>query len=278
MSSRSCTRCGATASGNFCSSCGVSLAALACPACGHVPAPGARFCTTCGAGLFGEPGAPARAPSRASDGSTEVAAPARDSSLAWWIAGGSLVALIVSAAWPVIHPESANPSVPAAPQQATQGIAAGPAGGVGTPPDLSTMTPREAADRLFDRVMMAVSTSDEGTVERFLPMALAAYDMARPLDADGVYHLAVLQRAAADFTGSLATARDGLTTNADHLLLLAAAGEAAEALGDRAATREHWQRFLDVFDKERSMGLEEYGAHLGVLETSRTHALEVVGG
>jgi len=77
---------------------------------------------------------------------------------------------------------------------------------------------------------------------------------------------------------SLATAEEGLKTNRDHLLLLAAAGEAAEALGVETTARERWQRFLDVFDKQRSMGLEEYGAHLGVLETSRNHARQVVGG
>ena len=60
--------------------------------------------------------------------------------------------------------------------------------------------------------------------------------------------------------------------------LLAAAGEAAEGLEEDATARERWQRFLDVFDLQRSMGLEEYGAHEGILETSRNHARQVVGG
>ena len=270
MSSRSCSRCGAAADGNFCSSCGASLAALTCPACGRTPAPGARFCTSCGAGLAGGPGAAVpRAQDGLGSGESDQAAPSGESRVAWWIAGGALVALIMLAAWPVIRPGVPSPAPPAA----TQGAAVGP-----TPPDLSSMTPREAADRLYDRVMNAVTVSDEVTVQRFLPMALAAYDLARPLDADGLYHLAVLQRAGANFAGSLATAEDGLETNRDHLLLLAAAGEAADGLGDEARAREHWQRFLDVFDTQQSMGLEEYGAHMGVLETSRTHARQVVGG
>ena len=258
MSSPSCSQCGAAAAGNFCSSCGAALTALSCPACGHTPATGARFCTRCGASLAGEGGSGAtQAPD--DSGSQTAVVPGGGSSVAWWIAGGSLVALIMLAAWPVIRP-------------------GGPVVGGGAPPDLSSMTPREAADRLYDRVMNAVSMSDEATVQGFLPMALAAYDLAQPLDADGLYHLSVLQRAGADFTASLATAEEGLESNRDHLLLLAASGEAAEGLAEEATARERWQRFLDVYDKQRSMGLEEYTAHEGILEASRNHARQVVGG
>lgn len=280
MSSLSCSRCGATAAGNFCSSCGASLTALPCPACGRRPAPGARFCTKCGEGLAGERAAAVtRVPDGMSSVPPDVVVPSRDSSVAWWIAGGSLVAVIMLAAWPVIRPGGSDPAPSAGGTPVAQGGVAGPAvGGGGAPPDLSSMTPREAADRLYDRVMNAVAMSDEATVQGFLPMALGAYDLARPLDADGLYHLAALQRADADFAGSLATAEQGLETNRDHLLLLAAAGEAAAALGVETTARERWQRFLDVFDKQRSMGLEEYDAHLGVLETSRNHARQVVGG
>ena len=277
MSSHSCSRCGAPAAGNFCSSCGASVVTLSCPACGHTPAPGARFCTRCGAGLAGEGGA---AVTRAPDGSgsqNEVV-PGGGGSVAWWIAGGSLVALITLAAWPVIRTGAPDPGLNTGASPAVPGAAAGPVVGGGAPPDLSSMTPREAADRLYDRVMNAVTMSDEATVQGFLPMALAAYDLARPLDADGLYHLAVLQRAGADFAASLATAEEGLATNRDHLLLLAASGEAAEGVEDEATARERWQRFLDVFDQQRSMGLEEYGAHEGILEASRNHARQMVGG
>ena len=276
MSSSSCSRCGAAAAGNFCSSCGASLTALSCPACGHTPAPGARFCTRCGAGLAGEgDSAATRAPD--GSGSQNAVVPAAGSSVAWWIAGGSLVALIMLAAWPVIRPGAPDPGLSTGRPPAAEGAAPGPVVGGGAPPDLSSMTPREAADRLYDRVMNAVSMSDEATVQGFLPMALAAYDLAQPLNADGLYHLSALQRASGDFAGSLATAEGGLETNRDHLLLLAASGEAAEALEEEETARERWQRFLDVYDQQRSMGLEDYGAHEGVLEASRDHARQVVG-
>jgi hypothetical protein len=276
MPSLSCSRCGVAATGKFCSSCGASLAARSCPSCGHVPGPGARFCTRCGACLAGEGGAAAmRAPD--GSGSQGEVEPGVGSSVAWWIAGGAMVALILSVAWPVIRPGTPDLGLSMGGRSGGQGAAVGPAVGGGAPPDLSSMTPREAADRLYDRVMNAVSQSDEATVQNFLPMAVAAYDLARPLDADGLYHLSALQRAGADFAGSLVTAAGGLETNRDHLLLLATSGEAAEALEQGEAAREYWQRFLDVYDRQRSMGLEEYGAHEGVLETSRNHARQVVG-
>jgi hypothetical protein len=177
-------------------------------------------------------------------------------------------ALIAMIGWQVIRPEA--PAVPA-------GTPAAGAPATGTPPDLSSMTAIEAADRLFERVMTAVETGDEGTVQRFLPMALQAYEIARPLNSDGLYHLATLQRAGGDFQSSAATAAEGLATAPDHLLLLAAAGEAAEGAGDAGAARAHWQRFLDVYDTERARQLEEYQGHEFVLEESRTHAREVVG-
>jgi hypothetical protein len=254
MTPVSCPRCGAAASGHFCSNCGSSLAALTCPSCATPLAPGARFCTQCGTSLTGDPAGGSRGVGPA------VAAPQpRDGSLAWAITGVSVFALIAMIGWQVIRPEPAAPPVE------------------GTPPDISSMAPIEAADRLFERVMTAVETGDEGTVQRFLPMALLAYERARPLNSDGLYHLATLQRAAGDFQASATTAAEGLATAPDHLLLLAAAGDAAEGLGDTAAARAHWQRFLDLYDTERARPLEEYQGHEFVLEESRTHAREVVG-
>ena len=267
MSAGLCPRCGAAATGSFCASCGASLAPVTCPACGTTPAAGARFCNKCGAGLAGQP-APA------ASGTPSAAPPARaDGQLAWWLAGGMLVILIIIVAWPVINPSEPPPAAAAARP------AAGPPGapGVVSPPDLSTMTPREAADRLFNRVMAAVELEDEATVQQFLPMAIQAYDIARPLDDDGVYHLATLKRAGGDFAGALATAQEGLAAKPDHLLMLAAAGDAAEGAGDEAGAKTYWRHFLDVYDVQHALGLEEYLGHPDVLEEARAHAREVVG-
>ena len=261
-----CPRCGAAAAGRFCSACGSSVSTLTCPACGHAPPPGARFCNKCGAALAGAASPPPAVGPAEAHG---------DSSLAWWIAGGTLVLLIVLIAWPVIHPDE-SPQPPFASGAANAPGAGAP--GMGVPPDLSRMTPREAADRLFQRVMTAVEMEDEATVQMFLPMALEAHEIARPLDEDGLYHMATLKRAAADFSGSLATAREGLAAKPDHLLLLAAAADAAEGMGDSAQARAYWQHFVRVYDLQRALGLEGYTTHEGILEQSLAHAREVVGG
>lgn len=260
-----CPRCGAAATGKFCSECGASLAPLSCPSCGHAPPPGARFCNKCG-GALASPGALA-----------ETSAPAGgDSQLAWWIAGSTLIVLIVLMAWPVIRPKPANQ----APAAAAAPFAGGGGGapGTGSPPDLSKMTPREAAERLFNRVMMAVENGDEATVQQFMPMALQAFDMAAPLDDLGLYELATLKRANGDFAGAIATAGSGLATKPDHLLLLAATAEAYGLLGDDANTEKFWQHFLDVFDVQHAMGLQEYRDYEQLLQETRKHALTVTGG
>jgi hypothetical protein len=183
------------------------------------------------------------------------------------------VVVILLLAWPVINPKEPEPQAaqqPAAPF-------AGGAAGTGTPPDLSSMTPDEAADRLYDRVMRAVSSGDEQMVQQFLPMALQAHEMARPLNEDRLYHLATLKRAGGDFPGAIATAQEGLANKPDHLLLLAAAADAADAGGDQAATRRYWQHFLDVFDRQKATGLSEYMDHDAVLQESREHARRFLG-
>jgi hypothetical protein len=265
MSAGVCPRCGAAATGKFCSECGASLAALTCPSCGQATPAGARFCNKCGAGLAGQgPAVSAAAGAGATRG---------DGQLAWWIAGGTLVVLIVTLALPVI-----NPKEPEAPAPQAAAPFAGGAPGTGTPPNLSGMTPREQASRLYDRVMGAVSTGDEAMVQMFLPMAIQAHEMARPLDDDQLYHLATLKRAGGDFAGAIATAQEGLADKPDHLLLLAATADAADGMGDQATARRYWQHFLEVFDVQKALGLMEYLDHDPVLQQSRDHARQLLGG
>jgi tetratricopeptide (TPR) repeat protein len=258
MTSVDCPRCGAPSSGHFCSNCGSSLAARACPSCAAVLPRGARFCTQCGTSLTGD------APGGMRSG--EPVGVAAERSPAWYIAGVTTFALLVMIGWQVWRanqPEAPVAGLPAA---------------AGTPPDISGMPPIQAADQLFNRIMTAVESGDEATVQGFMPMAIAAYERARPLNADGFFHLNMLHRTAGDFPAAQAIAEEGLATDPDHLLLLAGAGEAAEAAGDLDTARRYWQHFLDAYDAQRARPLEEYMIHEGILEQSRTHAREVVGG
>lgn len=251
-----CPACGSAATGNFCAECGAPLAGATCPQCGaRVPAD-ARYCTQCGTVLAGGAGAK---PTRADGGSRAqgrggTRLQPEPSMLGWWIAGLALAVAIIVVGYPLLRPDRegagggggvAPPGPPAA------------GGGV----DLSAMTPREAADRLFNRVMGAAEAGDTGQLRFFLPMAIQAYQQAQPLDADGYYHLSLLQRTGGQADSALATARSALEAAPDHLLLLSAAAEAAQALGREFEAREYYARVVAVYEVERAKSLPEYEAH-----------------
>lgn len=180
--------------------------------------------------------------------------------MGWWIAGGMMVVLILVFAWPVLRPGDVAP-VPLGPAPA------GPAA-----IDLNSMSPREAADRLFDRVMQAASVGDSASSAQFLPMAIQAYDRAAPLDLDGQFHLSTLQRTAGDFATALATAEQALVDGPDHLLVLYAAGEAAREAANGAVARGHFQRIVDVYDAQMASGNPDYDAHSAMMGSIREEA------
>jgi Double zinc ribbon len=275
-----CDNCGRNASGKFCSNCGASLGSSACPTCGHTPPAGARFCNQCGGTIStapqastgqtqastgqlqanaGQPSANARVSGRPSP-----AGGGQNNSL--WVVGGVVLAgVMLVALYPIFSPTSKNL---APPQQAA------PASSV----DLTTMTPREAADRLWNRVMQAVSDGDTQEVVNFLPMAIGAYEVAEPLDLDGKYHLSALKLEGLDNEGALGVAEAALEIYSDHLLNLAAAAEAALALGDSTLGRSYYQRMLDVWDAELATERDDYESHKNMQPILLRSAEALLGG
>lgn len=234
-----CPNCAAESSGSFCPECGTPLKGAACRSCNAALAAGANYCTSCGA--------PARAG-------------ARRTHPAWYVAGAALVVLIVVLVWPSAPAERTPESDGRVPISQMQDAA--PLGGSdGTPPQL-TGTPREQADRLFNRVMTEQANGDTTQARFFLPMALQAYDMAGELDADGLYHLALLQTLTRDYDAARRTAERILSGAPDHLLALSAAGNAAHEAGDRAAAQSYYRRFVAAYAKEKGRtDLPEYRDH-----------------
>lgn len=153
-----------------------------------------------------------------------------------------------------------------------------PSTGGGQPPDLSTMTPREAADRLFNRVMTSVSAGDSAGARAFLPMAINAYERARPLDHDGLYHMSLLNRAAGDFEAARGNALEVLEDDPNHILALAAAAEAERDLGMLDEAGEHYRRLVEHFDEERARALPEYEAHAQIMDSARSEAEAFLAG
>lgn len=270
---KSCPACGRESRGNFCSHCGGSLGDVHCNQCGSKAEPGARFCNSCGAPIAAGAGV------ASGSGASGLAAGEGDggSQTAWWVAGGLFLALILAVVIPPIQRAQEDQAAPAAAVNApfAGGGAAAP-GAAST--DITSMTPIEAADRLYERVMVAASAGDSAQVQMFLPMSVAAYERARPLDADGLFHLSVLQRMALQAEEALATAEEALAAHPDHLLNLAAAGGAAADLGQDERARELYGRMLEVWDDEIAKQLDEYMLHESMLPDLRAEAEAYLGG
>lgn len=252
-----CPGCGKESQGRFCSHCGTPLQAGQCPGCGAHLAPGSRFCTQCG--------------TRVSGTAPRTRASARGN-LGWYIAAGVLAILILAVGIDMAFgrkdtPPPAGMPLAGAPATSTAGNEA---------PGPLTGTPREQADRLFNRIMTAREANDTSQVNMFMPMALQAY-RAIELDNDGLYHLAMLENVSGDAAAGLATARRILDSYPDHLLALATAAEAATRQGDTASARKYWQHYLDVYGKEKGKTLQEYVDHERILPEYESAARQAVG-
>jgi len=192
--------------------------------------------------------------------------------MAWLMAGAMFVFLLAVLAYPILVPQESrlqNPGPTGGALSEVQG-----AGAV----DLSSMTPIDAANRLFDRVMTESNAGNQDQVQFFLPMSISAYEQAEPLDADGLYHLSTLQRMSGDAESALATAQRILEDTPTHLFGLSEAGEAALALGDSALAREYFQAVLDNWAAEQAVARPAYQMHPAVMPTIRGTAEANVGG
>jgi tetratricopeptide (TPR) repeat protein len=238
-----CPRCGAQTSGAFCSECGAPLKGAKCRECQAALPAGARFCNNCGT--------PAAGQDAGNDGNK----------LPWIIAGAALVLLIVVLAWPALQRDDqpqADGRVPLS--QFDEGMGEGGPAAAGGPGPLSG-SPRENADRLFNRVMSERESGDTAQAKFFLPMAIQAYGMAGELDADGYYHLSLLQNFSGDHKAAQTSAERILATSPNHLLGLSAAAAAARAAGDHATARKYYERFLSAYDAESKSTKPEYQDH-----------------
>lgn len=258
-----CPECGKAATGNFCPHCGSQLGGRFCDQCGAKAAPAAAFCNQCGAKMRGGAG-------RRSAAASVIGG----QNLPWWIAGAAMFVVILVVGVRMVQP--AGPATTTPTQQPVAPFAGGAGGGV--PPDLSGMTMRDAADRLFNRVMTSVSQGDSAGAQAFVPMAIDAYNQARPLDHDGLFHLSLLNRTASNLEAALANAQEVLEEDPSHLLALTAAAEAAAELGRTDEAAQYYQRALDVYDSELARGLTEYADHSVFLQSVRGEAEAFLAG
>jgi hypothetical protein len=186
------------------------------------------------------------------------------SALPWIVAGAAV--LILGAVMVIPRVGNDDALAPAPP------LASTPAGGPASV-DLESMTPREAADRLFDRVMRSASAGDSAAARSFAPMAVAAYDIAEPLDIDGRYHVATLHLVAGNGEAAAAAAARILEEDPDHLFGLYTAAQAAAMEGDSEGARSRYGEFLEKYDTEVASGKIGYSEHAPVLPEMRREAV-----
>jgi len=210
-------------------------------------ASGARFCTACGKSLSGV------APAVRSKGGIPLLPVA---------IGAAAVAVLLLA---VLLRPSTPPAAPV-------GVAA-PAGPPGAgPPDLSQMTPRQAFDRLYNRVMTAAEQGDTATVAQFSPMALMAYGNLQDVDADARYHAAMLRLHTGDLPGAQALADSILAAEPSHLFGFVLGASVARFQGDRTGQARNYERFLAAWPAENGRDRPEYQDHQRMLEGFRAEA------
>jgi hypothetical protein len=211
-----------------------------CTACGTQLLPDARFCHGCGLTIGERAAAPASRP--------------WPPALRWGLPFIGFGALIALSAIQLSREAKDDPdgTLAAMSLPGARGVAA---------PDISTMSPQERADRLFNRVM---SLSGEGKTDSaafFAPMAIAALESLAPLTAHGRYDIGLVALASGDFVRAAAQADTILAAHSTHLLGLVLAARAAESTGDTAAATGFRRRLLAAEAAERERALAEYADH-----------------
>lgn len=222
-----------------------------CPSCNGHPSPGAAFCHRCGHAL----------------GAGSAGGFWNARTLTVMGAAGLALAVIGTVLVTFVNVDQSSPS-----STSTASFAPAPATATGQPPDLSTMTPREAADRLFNRVMMASEQGNRDEALQFVPMALQAYEMLGTLDLDALYHVGRIHETAGDIQETEATVAKLRAAAPDHLLATLLESNIAEQRGDTAAADKAAAAFLSAYDAELGQNRQEYLDHRTSLEKFKAAA------
>ena len=221
-----------------------------CIKCGANLSQGAQFCHACGA-------------NQTVSGASTIPLP--------WLFGGFFVVLVAVAALSYNLGKSA-----AAPSAGTPPGMMGT--GSGLAPDISSMTPRQQADRLYDMVMTAHEQGDQARMAQFAPMALQAYTALGALDADAHFHVGLISVFTGNIEEGLARA-DSIEQGApQHLFGSILRFNAAMLQGDPGTAQAAQRVFLANYDPEIALNRDEYQIHQRQLDGFLARARDEVGG
>jgi hypothetical protein len=182
------------------------------------------------------------------------------------VAGIALLALIALVAGQRLNARSSSATAPTA---AAGGAGAFSPGAAPTrPPDISALTPRERADRLYDRVMRAASEGKADSAQFFASMAVGVYRSLPELDLDARYDLGRIHETTGALDDAAAQADTILRREPAHLLGLILASSVAERRGNAAQLAQFRRRLLAAADAERQKNLPEYERHGREIESA----------
>src|SRR6202171_5410741 len=249
-SSAICPSCGAAAHGRYCANCGAPMAGATCASCSADLSPGARFCHRCGS--------PA--------GATAPAGGSRTNSLPWIVAALAFLALFAMAAgrgFNARRSTSVDGSQNALPQAGLddRGATSGDQAAGVRAPDISSLSPQERADRLYNRVMLLATQGKTDSVQFFAPMALTAYQMLAPLNADQRYDMGRIGEVVGAFPLAKAQSDTILRENPNHLLGLILEARLATLTGDTTQLHSYERRLMAAQKSELPKKREEYLRH-----------------
>lgn len=248
-----CSDCGAAASGNFCSQCGARVAG-GCPHCGARLSAGALYCAECGGGVGARTAKPASA------------------WLPWVLSAAVLVGFSLVIAQLVQRGSvqrtgdmTITGGLPTSGEPAT---AAG-ASGMPSLEELASMTPRQAADRLYERAMSEHEGGDFERAAFFLDMGLQAYAAVPPdeMDADARFHVGLMQLLMGDSVSARLTGDEILEAEPDNLLGLVLSARVADFAGDEAAAAGYRSRLRSAVGEAGTIpDRPEYQSHRPVIQ------------
>ena len=248
-SEQTCPSCGTPAHGRYCANCGAPLAGAKCTSCGSDLSPGAKFCHRCGT--------PAGA-----------AAPPRETktnSLPWIVAALAFLALFAMAAGRGFNARlssTVDGSANALPQAGLddRGSTDNQSADLRAP-DISSLSPQERADRLYNRVMTLASQGKVDSVQFFAPMAIQSYLLLSPLNADQRYDLGRIGEVVGALPMAKAQADSILMGNPNHLLGLILEARLAVIAGDSVQRHSYERRLVAAEKSELAKKREEYLRH-----------------